>query len=207
MPGVEGSNKWPPCSSTMRQQALSERVGGLFPASPSDRHGDARVRDGERSRRIVSSEVYQHKVALTVCADLQGGVRFAIEMVADLRGKVHAHAEDLVRVGEHRRKGIRQIEADERPSASRWGVSRRAAVCNTELMSTATKPCRRLTGKSEQVRNQRVRVPDLFADLPGLNLFVGWQIGCAEQIRVSEHRSKRVVDFVRGAADQSPQRG
>src|SRR5258707_744439 len=38
LPGVEGCKRRPPCSSTMRQQALSERVEGLFP--PSELSGD-----------------------------------------------------------------------------------------------------------------------------------------------------------------------
>ncbi len=38
LPGVEDCKSWPPCSSTMRQQALSESVAGLF--APSEWSGE-----------------------------------------------------------------------------------------------------------------------------------------------------------------------
>ena len=144
---------------------------------------------------------------MTVRANEQGGVCFGIQMGADLPGKVHANVKNLVGVGEHGRKLRCKFETDR--AALRLQLGSKQAHCGLQhgVDVHSGKPSRSLTGKSEQARNQRGGAANLLANLPGLELFLGWQVGRAKQVGVSQHGGERVVDLVRSSSHQLAKRG
>src|SRR5208283_1138280 len=153
-------------------------------------------------RGIVRGEVNQDEVTLAVRANEQGGVYFAMEMGANLSGKVQADVENLVGVGEHVRKRRSEFELDRIGLRFQLGSKQADGGLQHGVDVEGGKLDRSLTGKSEQARHQRGGAADLLADLRGLELFLGWQGGRAEQVGVSQHGGERIVDFVGGSAHQ-----
>ena len=156
----------------MRQQALSERVEGLFPPSEFNTGWNESGCESRIARRIVRREINQHEVALAVRANEQGGVRFAIELGADLSRKVQADVENLVGVGEHGRKRGSEFEADRTGFRLQLGSQQAHGGLQHGVDVDGGKLGRSLTGKSEQARHQRGGAAHLLADLRGLELFL-----------------------------------
>ena len=160
---------------------------------------------GERGRgrigRIKTREVDPNHVAPAVCADEESGVRFAIETGIELPGKVHADMQNLVGVGEHGWNRGGEFEAQGNGSCLQLRSHKAGGGLQYGVDIEGSKLGWSLIGKGEEARYQRGRAPHLFGDLRGLQLFLGWQGGRAEQFGISQHGGERVVDLVRGAAD------
>src|SRR6202023_1013874 len=156
--------------------AGAQRKGrGLIPTFGAERR---QIREWLR-RRIVRGEINEDEAALAVRANEQGGWFVAIEMGDDLSGKVHADVENLIGVGEHERKRRSEFEADGTGFRLQLGSQQAYGGLQHGVDGDGGKPGRSLTGKGEQARNQRGCATDLLADLRGLELFLGWQIGGA----------------------------
>ena len=140
--------------------------------SPSELSGDGRTRAAEKDRRIARREINQDEIALAVRAHQQSGLGLAIEDGADLSGKVHADVENLVGVGEHRRKRRSEFEADRTGSRLQLRSQQAHGGLQHGVDVDGGKAGRSLAGKREQARHQRGGAADLLADLLGLELFL-----------------------------------
>src|SRR5271166_5059836 len=108
-------------------------------------------------------------------------------MGANLSRKVYADVENLVGVGKHGRKRGSEFEADRTVLRFQWGSKQAHGGLQHGVDIDGGKLDRSLTDKREQARHQRGGAADLLADLRGLELFLRWQGGRAQQIRVSQH--------------------
>jgi len=93
----EVCKSWPPCSSTMRQQAPSESVEGRFSPSELRTVGttagstDPHARPKDQRRRSPPSQL-----STSMSPYEERGLGCAIKMATDLRRKVQADVENLV---------------------------------------------------------------------------------------------------------------
>src|SRR5260221_7689488 len=140
-------------------------------------------------------------------ANEQDTVFVAIEIGADLSGKVHADVENLIGVCEHKGKRRRKIEAAGNGLRFELGSEQPHSGLQHGIDLNGGKPGRSLTGKREQAGNQRGCAANLLADLCSLELLLGWQVGGAEQVGVSQHGGQGIVDLVGCSAHQLTERG
>src|SRR5258708_750438 len=140
-------------------------------------------------------------------ANEQDTVFVAIEIGADLSGKVHADVENLIGVCEHKGKRRRKIEAAGNGFRFELGSEQPHSGLQHGIDLNGGKPGRSLTGKREQAGNQRGCAANLLADLCSLELLLGWQVGGAEQVGVSQHGGQGIVDLVGCSAHQLTERG
>src|ERR1039457_1470096 len=87
--------------------------------------------------RIVGRKVNQHRVALDVGTNQECRVRLVSETRVDLSRQVHAHVEDLVRIGQHQGKGSSEFELNRNPGSpkqKRGGRKRGGCASNYMIL-------------------------------------------------------------------------